>query len=80
MPISFLPETYAPRLLKRKAQKIRRVAGNESTFAPMELEKKGVKQMLTVTLMRPLRMLFFEAIVLFTCLYLSLVFAIFCKV
>ena len=43
----------------------------------MELEKKGAKQMVTVTLMRPLHMIAFEAIVLFTCLYLSLAYAIF---
>ena len=33
--------------------------------------------MITVTLMRPLNMIAFEAIVLFTCLYLSLAYAIF---
>ena len=36
-------------------------------FAPLELEKKGAKQMVTVTLMRPLNMIFTEAIVGFTC-------------
>ena len=46
-------------------------------FAPIELEKKGAKQMMTVTLMRPLHMIVYEAIVLFTCLYLSLAYAIF---
>ena len=46
-------------------------------FAPSELEKKGTKQMITVVLMRPLHMIVREAIVLFTCLYLSLAYAIF---
>ena len=57
---------------------MRKETGNPSIFAPIELEKKGAKQMMTVTLMRPLNMIVFEAIVLFTCLYLSLAYAIFC--
>jgi hypothetical protein len=43
----------------------------------MELETKGFKQMATVTLTRPLRMLCFELIVLATCIYLSVAYGIF---
>lgn len=77
VPVFFLPETYGPVILKRHARQIRRATGNPNIFAPIELEKKGVKQMLTITLTRPLRMLMFEAIVLFTCLYLAFAYAIF---
>ncbi|KAL8794163.1 MAG: hypothetical protein Q9195_003231 [Heterodermia aff. obscurata] len=56
---------------------MRKETGDPNIFAPIELEKKGAKQMMTVTLMRPLNMIVFEAIVLFTCLYLSLAYAIF---
>ena len=56
---------------------MRKDTGND-IFAPIELEKKGAKQMMTVTLMRPLRMIAFEAIVSFTCMYISLAYAIFC--
>ncbi|MCJ1452410.1 hypothetical protein MMC28_002753 [Mycoblastus sanguinarius] len=77
VPLIFLPETYGPTILKRRAKKMRKETGNTQIFAPMELEKKGAKQMVTVTLMRPLHMIAFEAIVLFTCLYLSLAYAIF---
>ena len=58
---------------------MRKETGNLQIFAPIELEKKGARQMVTVILMRPLRMLFFEAIILSTCLYLSLAYGIFCK-
>jgi MFS family permease len=74
----FLPETYGPIILKHRARKMRKETCNSNTYAPIELEKKGAKQMITVTLMRPLNMIFHEAIVLFTCLYLSLAYAIFC--
>ena len=75
--LAFLPETYGPTILKARAKRIRRETGNQSVVAPIELEKKGAKQMLTVTLLRPLHMIVSEAIVLFTCLYLSLAYAIF---
>lgn len=73
----FMPETYGPTILKHRAQKMRKKTGNPNIFAPIELEKKGARQMLTITLTRPIRMILFEAVVLFTCLYLSLAYAIF---
>ena len=75
--LSFVPETFGPTILKRRAKRMRQKTGNHDIFAPMELEKKGPKQMITITLMRPLHMIVSEAIVLFTCLYLSLAYAIF---
>ena len=50
---------------------------NPNIFAAIELEKKGARQMMTVTLMRPVHMVIREAIVLFSCLYLALTYAIF---
>ena len=73
----FLPETYGPIILKRRAQRLRKETGDPNIFAAIELEKKGAKQMITVTLMRPLNMIAFEAIVLLSCLYTSLAYAIF---
>ena len=73
----FLPETYAPTLLKRRAALLRTKTGNNNIHTPFDFEKKGPKEMITVVLMRPLHMLAHEAIVLFTCLYLSLAYAIF---
>ncbi|KAL8996490.1 MAG: hypothetical protein Q9169_003999 [Polycauliona sp. 2 TL-2023] len=56
---------------------MRRETGNPNIVAPIELEKKGARQMITMTLTRPIRMVLFEAIVLFSCLYLSIAYAIF---
>ncbi|KAI9814186.1 MAG: hypothetical protein M1827_003352 [Pycnora praestabilis] len=77
VPLLFLPETYGPILLKKRAMRMRKESGNVNIFAPIELEKKGWKQMMTITLTRPLRMIYSEAIVLFSCLYLTLAYAIF---
>ncbi|KAI9873408.1 MAG: hypothetical protein M1830_000445 [Pleopsidium flavum] len=62
IPLLFLPETYGPVILQKRAQRMRKETGNPNIFAPIELEKKGVKQMMTVTLTRPVRMILFEAI------------------
>ncbi|KAL8937009.1 MAG: hypothetical protein Q9216_004638 [Gyalolechia sp. 2 TL-2023] len=75
--LCLMRETYGPAILKRRAQRMRQATGNPNIFAPIELEKKGTKQMITITLTRPVRMFLFEAIVLFTCLYLSIAYAIF---
>lgn len=63
-------------LLRRRAREIRIRTGDSNIFAPIEVEKKGVKQMLTVTLARPMLM-FAEPLVLCACLYLALEYAIF---
>jgi MFS family permease len=67
----FFPETYGPTILKRRAQRLRKETGNESIVAPLELEKTDLNHIVTVVLSRPLRMICFEPLVLFTCLYLS---------
>jgi len=77
IPLLCLPETYGPILLARRAAALRKSSPSSDMYAPIELEKKGFKQMATVTLTRPLRMLFFEPIVACTCIYLSFIYAIF---
>ncbi|KAI9739250.1 MAG: hypothetical protein M1834_007463 [Cirrosporium novae-zelandiae] len=77
VPLVFMPETYGPIILKYRAQRLRKETGNPNIFAPIELEGTGTKQLLLVTLSRPIRMFFFEALTLFTCLYLALAYAIF---
>ncbi|KAJ5104955.1 hypothetical protein NUU61_002302 [Penicillium alfredii] len=75
--VVFMPETYAPVILKRRAQKARKDTGDSSIMAPLELDSRDIKQIAFVTLSRPFRMLFQECIVSLTCLYVALVYAIF---
>ncbi|KAI8314216.1 Citrinin biosynthesis cluster MFS transporter mrr1 [Colletotrichum sp. SAR11_240] len=79
LPLVFLPETYGPVLLVRRARKIRKADPSlaASVVAPSELERTDFKQLATVVLTRPLRMIFFEPIVSCTCAYLALVYTIF---
>jgi hypothetical protein len=69
--ILFFPETYGPMILKKRAQRLRKETGDERIVAPLELEKTDLNHVVTVILTRPLRMICFEPLVLFTCLYLS---------
>ncbi|KAL5375840.1 hypothetical protein DPSP01_010945 [Paraphaeosphaeria sporulosa] len=73
----FFPETYGPVILKYRAQRIRKETGDMSVIAPIELEKTDLRHIITTVLTRPLRMICFEPLVLFTCLYLSFAYAIF---
>ncbi|TGO44045.1 hypothetical protein BCON_0628g00030 [Botryotinia convoluta] len=77
VPLVFLPETYGPVLLLKRAKQLRKETGDSEIIAPIELEKQDLKQMMTVTLTRPIRMLFFELIVLAACTYLALAYGIF---
>ncbi|KAE9988706.1 hypothetical protein EG328_008723 [Venturia inaequalis] len=73
----FVPETYGPVILAHRAARLRKSTGDQNTFAPMELEQHDFKHIATVVLTRPIRMFFLEAIVLFSCLYLSFAYGIF---
>jgi multidrug resistance protein len=71
-----MPETYGPVVLKSKAKTMRK-EGSANAFAPIELEKQDMRKLFVVVLTRPIRMFLFEMIVLCSCLYIALVYAIF---
>ncbi|KAK1772297.1 major facilitator superfamily transporter [Phialemonium atrogriseum] len=77
VPLMLLPETYAPILLVRRAVKIRKADPTAQVVAPHELERKDFKQLATVVLTRPVRMIIFEPLVNTSCAYLALCYAIF---
>ncbi|TLD27697.1 MFS general substrate transporter [Venturia nashicola] len=73
----FVPETYGPLILVHRAARLRKSTGDQNIYAPMELEQRDFRHIATVVLARPIRMFFFEAIVLFSCIYLSFAYGIF---
>ncbi len=72
-----MPETYPPVILQRRAKKLRKQTGNSKILARSELVEQELWALITTVLTRPLRMMFLEAIVSSTCLYLSLEYGIF---
>ncbi|KAK4184734.1 putative polyamine transporter [Podospora australis] len=79
LPLFFLPETFGPVLLKRRAQNIRRQDPKARVVALSELDegKKSFTELTTIVLTRPIRMIIFEPIVNTSCAYLALCYAIF---
>ncbi|KAB2578831.1 Major facilitator superfamily [Lasiodiplodia theobromae] len=77
VPLLATPETYAPVILKQRAKRLRKETGDANIFAPIELEPRDLRHVATVVLTRPIRMMLFEWIVLFSCLYLAFVYAVF---
>lgn len=64
-----LPETYAPVLLRHRAQKLRKETGDLSYMTEQERFKKPLSEIVVESLGRPIEMLFTEPIIL--CLTVS---------
>ncbi|RWA08422.1 hypothetical protein EKO27_g6694 [Xylaria grammica] len=75
--VVILPETYAPVILSRRAQKVRKTNPDSQIYAPSELEERNIRLVVTRVLTRPIRMILTEPIVSATCAYLALLYAIF---
>jgi MFS family permease len=66
-----LPETYAPILLRNKAEKVRAETGDTLVYAAIESEDHRILKLLKITLSRPFQLLFGDIIIFLVCLYLS---------
>jgi multidrug resistance protein len=77
IPLAMIPETYSPTILKIRARRLRRETGKDNIRAPIEMNRATLKHIVTVVLTRPLRMLLYEPLVYFTCLYLAIEYAVF---
>ncbi|KAL9092132.1 MAG: hypothetical protein Q9165_004565 [Trypethelium subeluteriae] len=71
-----MPEVYAPVLLKKKAQRLRKETGNSAWHHPHEDIKLDFQSIVTKHLSRPLRMLFTEPMVTCIAIYASFCYAL----
>lgn len=71
-----MPESLAPVILRRKAERLRKETGDDTYQTLQELERLPFNQVLKIALVRPLVMLFTEPIVIWLsiCSYLQLPF------
>ena len=74
--ICTLPETFAPVLLKRRAQKLRDETGDENIATEQELFKASLADIIQESFVRPFAMLVTEPILLLLCLYISLIYGL----
>ncbi|EEA28078.1 MFS multidrug transporter, putative [Talaromyces marneffei ATCC 18224] len=65
----FVPETYHPVLLKRKAMRLREETGDQRYIAPIEKLDRSVAQTVIRSCYRPFQLLTLEPMVLCLCLY-----------
>ncbi|KAL2130300.1 hypothetical protein VTI74DRAFT_6650 [Chaetomium olivicolor] len=77
----FVPETYHPVLLKRKAEMMRKTTGDDRWRAPIEKHTRSVSKTVAYSLLRPFQILVFEpmAVVLnvYTAVLLGLLYLFF---
>ncbi|KAM0551300.1 hypothetical protein ACHAPJ_008403 [Fusarium lateritium] len=82
LPLAFLPETFGPAILTRRARRIRQATrktgqGNPETYAAIELETKGWRNLVGVVLVRPLHMMFTELIVAASSIYIAMAYSVY---
>ncbi|KAK9480684.1 major facilitator superfamily domain-containing protein [Lipomyces japonicus] len=71
-----IPETYAPAILKKRAAKLRKETGDDSYVTDMELDPRPLKDMIVVSLSRPIVLLFRELIVFLVSVYMSVLYGL----
>ncbi|KAI4603258.1 hypothetical protein KJ359_006051 [Pestalotiopsis sp. 9143b] len=71
-----VPETYAPTILKRRAEKMRKETGDDQFVTEQELDKRPMSARMKVFLLRPFQLLFQELIVFLISLYMSVLYGL----
>ncbi|KZT01280.1 MFS general substrate transporter [Laetiporus sulphureus 93-53] len=69
-----LPETFLPVLMVRKAERLRKETGDDRYWAPMNKQKKTIRQHIKHVLARPFVILFREPMLMAITLYMSFVY------
>lgn len=72
----FLRETFAPRILKIRAQKLRKTTGDPSYQTEEEKQNKTLSQSLRISLVRPFRLLFTQPIIQVLALYMAYIYGL----
>ncbi|KAF4568624.1 hypothetical protein EYR36_010636 [Pleurotus pulmonarius] len=60
----FVPETYVPVLLKRKAQRVRKSTGNAKYYAPLEKVSSSIFGKILVSCYRPFQLILYDRMAL----------------
>ncbi|KAL6235376.1 hypothetical protein BDW75DRAFT_209646 [Aspergillus navahoensis] len=76
MLVLFVPETYHPVLLKRKAVKLRKETGDDRWIAPIEKMDRSIAQTVLKSLYRPILLLALEPMCLNLCIFSAILLGI----
>ena len=75
--VLFLPETYAPVLLKWKAHQLRTITGDDRYRSALEVQAVRFQDRLIINMYRPFVLFAYEPIVILFTLYLTVVYIVF---
>ncbi|KAH7882587.1 major facilitator superfamily domain-containing protein [Phlebopus sp. FC_14] len=64
MLFTFVPETYVPVILKRKASRLRKSTGNDKYYAPLDKAEGSLASAVLVSCYRPFQLLLFDRMAL----------------
>lgn len=69
-----LKETYAPKLLLAKAERLRKATGDHSLYTEHDELRQGLAKRLSTNLIRPVRMILTQSIIQILCLYYTVLY------
>lgn len=69
-----LPETYAPIILRNKARRLRKETGDPRWYAPIEAKTVPMGERISGIVMKPVKILIFEPMLLLITVYMSFVY------
>ncbi|RLV96551.1 putative drug/proton antiporter YHK8 [Spathaspora sp. JA1] len=74
--ICFVPETYEPINLKRKAKRLRKQTGDDRYYAPIEKTKATLYQSVVISSKRPILLIFRDNMTMVLCFYTGFTLAV----
>lgn len=73
--VVLIPETFAPVILKRRAQKLRKQTGDLNIITEQEQQKLSLNEIIKTCLIRPLAMIATEPVLDLMCFYVVLIYS-----
>ncbi|QWU90053.1 hypothetical protein CA3LBN_004411 [Candidozyma haemuli] len=74
--MAFIPETYAPVILKKRAQRLRKETGNNRIMTEQEATPMTFSEMLNNNLYRPIKFCWQEPVLVLVCAFVALIYAL----
>ncbi|RAQ55328.1 polyamine transporter 3 [Aspergillus flavus] len=73
--VGLIPETYTPVILKRRAKNLRQETGNLNIITEQEQAKPSFRDIVRISLIRPITMILTEPVLDLMCMYIVLIYA-----
>lgn len=74
--VSFIPETYAPVILKKKAARLRKETGNEKIMTEQEASPMTISEVVNDLFLRPFKFIVQEPVLVLVCSFIALIYSL----